>query len=56
MHNPDNKNVDSIVTGSTFRIRLTQNMKLWLFQKAHETDRTVSDIIRDAITEYMQKK
>lgn len=45
-----------IVEGETFRIRLTKGMKEWLFDKAHRTDRTVSDIIREAISEYMQKE
>lgn len=56
MYNSDKGNgTNPIVNGETFRIRLSEGMKLWLFQKAHETDRTVSEIIREAITEYMQK-
>lgn len=57
MYKPDNcKDINSIVNGDTFRIRLAQGMKSWLFNKAHETNRTVSDVIREAITEYMQKQ
>lgn len=44
------------VDGETFRIRLTRDMKEWLFDKAHTTDRTVSDIIRDAIAKYIQSE
>lgn len=57
VYNSDNRtDMNSIVNGDTFRIRLAQGMKLWLFKKAHETNRTVSEIIREAITEYMQKQ
>lgn len=56
MYTPrDMKNVNSTVSGETFRLRLTQDMKLWLFQRAHDTNRTVSDLIREAITDYMRK-
>lgn len=57
MYNSDKGNgTNPIVNGETFRIRLSEGMKVWLFKRAHETDRTVSEIIREAITEYMQKQ
>ena len=55
MYKTDNQDIDSIINGDTFRIRLSKGMKLWLFHEANRSNRTVSEIIREAITEYMNK-
>ena len=55
MYKSENKDIESIVNGSTFRLRLSNGMKLWLFKESDRTGNTVSQIIRDAITEYMKK-
>ena len=38
------------VSGSSIRLRLTEDMKKWLFDKASREDRTVSDIMRELIS------
>lgn len=37
------------VSGDKFNIRLTEDMKKWLFAEAERTGKTVSQIIREAI-------
>ena len=43
------------VNGESIRIRLTDEMKQWLFQYSELTGKTVSQVIREAISEYMSK-
>lgn len=43
------------VSGESIRIRLTEEMKAWLFQHSESTGKTVSQVIREAISEYMSK-
>lgn len=43
------------VGGETLRLRLTEDMKKWLFDKASHEDRTVSDIMRELIQREMEK-
>lgn len=51
MQNKDNYTV----TGQSIRLRLTEDMKKWLFDKASREDRTVSDIMRSLIWEKMNE-
>lgn len=39
----------AVVSGDKFNIRLTEDMKKWLFAEAERTGKTVSQIIREAI-------
>lgn len=43
------------VSGSSIRLRLTDDMKRWLFDKASREDRTVSEIMREMIENEMKK-
>lgn len=43
------------VGGESIRLRLTEGMKKWLFDKASREDRTVSDIMRELIQREMLK-
>lgn len=43
------------VGGESIRLRLTNDMKEWLFNKASCEDRTVSDIMRELIRREMIK-
>lgn len=43
------------VGGESIRLRLTEGMKKWLFDKASREDRTVSDIMRELIRREMVK-
>ena len=45
----NNVSEDSII------IRLTDEMKAWLFEYSELTGKTVSQVIRKAISEYMSK-
>lgn len=44
------------VGGESIRLRLTEDMKRWLFDKASREDRTVSDVMRDLISNEMNRK
>ena len=44
------------VGGESFRLRLTEEMKEWIFAKASREKRTVSDIMRELIRKEMEKK
>ena len=43
------------VSGQSFRLRLTEEMKKFLFNKAAVEGRTVSDIMRDLVAAEMRK-
>ena len=43
------------VGGESIRLRLAEDMKKWLFDKASREDRTVSDIMRELIQREMLK-
>ena len=43
------------VSGESIRIRLTDEMKQWLFQYSELSGKTVSQVIREAISEYIEK-
>ena len=43
------------VSGQSFRLRLTEEMKKFLFDKAAVEGRTVSDIMRDLVAAEMRK-
>lgn len=45
----------SNVSGESIRIRLTDEMKQWLFQYSELSGKTVSQVIREAISEYIEK-
>ncbi len=44
------------VSGSSIRLRLTDDMKRWLFDRASREDRTVSDIMRELISNEMARE
>lgn len=44
------------VNGESIRLRLTQDMKKWLFDKAEKENKAVSAIMRDLITAEINKK
>lgn len=44
------------VSGSSIRLRLTDDMKRWLFDRASREDRTVSDIMREFISNEMARE
>lgn len=44
------------VQGESIRLRLTAEMKEWLFKKSTDESRSVSDIMRSLIQAEMQKK
>ena len=44
------------VGGSSIRLRLTEDMKKWLFDKASREDRTVSDVMRELIRKEMDNE
>lgn len=50
-----NSNKQLSVSGESIRLRLTQDMKKWLFKKSEKENRTVSDIMRNLIQSEMNK-
>lgn len=53
--NPMRDKQNYTVGGESIRLRLTNDMKEWLFNKASCEDRTVSDIMRELIRREMTK-
>lgn len=51
MYNPN----DLHVSGESIKLRLTEDMKKWLFQTAKEKDITVSHLMRSLIYKEMHK-
>lgn len=46
---------DCTVSGQSIRLRLTDDMKKWLFDKASRENRTVSDLMRELISSEMKR-
>lgn len=44
------------VSGESIRLRLTEDMKKWLFDKAGRENKTVSTIMRELISAEMKKR
>jgi hypothetical protein len=49
------ENSNPLVNGETFRLRLTHDMKEWLFETAAQRHTTVSDIMRSLVRAEMNK-
>lgn len=47
--------MEKTVSGESIRLRLTEEMKQWLFQKSEKENRPVSDIMRSLIRAEMNK-
>lgn len=44
------------VSGESIRLRLTEEMKRWLFDKASREGRTVSDVMRELVAGAMARE
>jgi hypothetical protein len=56
MEDKDMENTNPLVNGETFRLRLTQEMKEWLFKESARRHETVSGIMRDLVRAEMNKQ
>ena len=49
-----NREIRSLADGESIRIRFGNKMKLWLYREKERTGKSVSQIVREAVSEYMK--
>lgn len=49
-----NREIRSLADGESIRIRFGSKMKLWLYREKERTGKSVSQIVREAVSEYMK--
>lgn len=50
------KEINDLVNGESIRIRFTKEMKQWLFEEKQRTGKPVSELVRSAVKEMMDRK
>lgn len=48
------REIRSLADGESIRIRFGSKMKLWLYREKERTGKSVSQIVREAVSEYMK--
>lgn len=49
-----NREIRSLADGESIRIRFGNKMKLWLYREKERTGKSVSQIVREAVSEHMK--
>lgn len=49
-----NREIRSLADGESIRIRFGSKMKLWLYREKERTGKSVSQIVREAVSEHMK--
>lgn len=49
-----NREICSLADGESIRIRFGNKMKLWLYREKERTGKSVSQIVREAVSEHMK--